>query len=129
MSSKVVEGLLYSKDHEWVRVEGSKAYIGITDHAQHALGEIVYVELPEVDEEFAKEDTFGVIESVKAASDAYMPIGGKIVETNTELEDSPQLVNQDPYENWIIAVEISDAAELDDLMDAKGYEKYCDEEE
>ncbi|KAB3531134.1 glycine cleavage system protein GcvH [Alkaliphilus serpentinus] len=129
MKSKVVEGLFYSKDHEWVKVEGSNAYIGITDHAQHALGEIVYVELPEVGDEFTEGETFGVIESVKAASDALMPVGGKILETNTELEDSPYMVNREPYESWIIKVELSDESQLENLMNAKEYQEFCDKEE
>ena len=99
---KTIEGLYYSNDHEWVRVEGAKAYVGITDFAQHALGEIVYVELPEVDEEFAVGDVFSVIESVKAASDSYLPISGKILEVNEELEDSPQLINETLNEKWIV---------------------------
>lgn len=122
---KIVEGLHYSKDHEWVKVEGGKAYIGITDYAQHALGEIVYVEMPEVDDEIGAGDVFGVIESVKAASDSFLPISGKIVEINEELEDSPELLNEKPYESWILAVEMSDESELEGLMDSKGYDEFC----
>lgn len=126
---KTVEGLLYSNDHEWVKVEGNKAYIGITDYAQHALGEIVYIELPEVDDEFEKGDVFGVVESVKAASDSYLPVSGKVVEVNEALEDSPELVNEDAFANWILQVELSDESELDGLMSAEEYKEFCDKEE
>lgn len=125
--SKIVEGLLYSEDHEWIKVDGNVATIGITDHAQHQLGEIVYVELPDVDDELDKGDTFGVIESVKAASDSFMPVSGKIVEANEELDDEPGSVNADPYANWIIKVELSDESQLEGLMDAKKYEEFCAE--
>lgn len=125
---KVLEGLYYSEDHEWVKVEGDKAYIGITDYAQHALGEIVYVEMPEVDDEINVGDVFGVIESVKAASDSFLPISGKVVKINEELEDSPELLNEKPYESWILSVEISDKSELENLMDAKEYEEFCNSE-
>ena len=126
---KVLEGLYYSKDHEWVRVEGNNAYIGITDYAQHALGEIVYVELPETEEEFEVGDVFSVVESVKAASDVYMPISGKVLEVNEELEDSPQLVNESPYESWIAMVEMINKNDLDELMDEVGYKEFCEKEE
>ncbi|AKN33372.1 glycine cleavage system protein H [Clostridium carboxidivorans P7] len=126
---KLLENLKYTKDHEWVKVEGDKAYIGITDFAQHSLGDIVFVELPEVDSEFNAEEAFGVVESVKAASDIYMPISGKIVKVNEDLVDSPELVNEDPYENWIIMISISDTAQLNDLLDSKTYEDLCGKEE
>lgn len=122
-------GLLYSKDHEWIRVEGEKAYIGITDYAQHALGEIVYVELPSVGDELNAEDVFSVIESVKAASDAYLPISGKVLEVNEALSDSPQLINEDPYENWIALMEVTDKADLDNLMSEQEYKDFCSKEE
>ena len=122
--SKIVEGLLYSEDHEWIKVEGNVATIGITDLAQHQLGEIVYVELPEVDDEFSEGDTFGVIESVKAASDALVPLSGKVVEINEKLDDEPEALNADAYANWIIKVEISDESQLEGLMDAKKYEEF-----
>ena len=125
--SKIVEGLLYSEDHEWIKVEGNVATIGITDLAQHQLGEIVYVELPEVDDEFAAGDTFGVIESVKAASDALVPLSGKVVEINEKLDDEPEALNADAYANWIIKVEISDESQLEGLMDAKKYEEFSAE--
>jgi glycine cleavage system H protein len=121
-------GLLYSKDHEWVRVEGEKAYVGITDYAQHALGEIVYVELPSVGDELNAGDVFSVIESVKAASDSYLPVAGKVLEVNEALSDSPQLVNEDPYGSWIVLVEITDKAGLDDLMNEQEYKEFCDKE-
>ncbi|PAB57721.1 glycine cleavage system protein GcvH [Anaeromicrobium sediminis] len=125
---KIVEGIYYSKDHEWIKVEGNEASIGITDYAQHALGEIVYVEMPEVDDELNAGDVFGVIESVKAASDSYMPVSGKITGINEELEDSPELLNNSPYESWILKVEISDLSELDSLMDHEDYKAFCESE-
>lgn len=125
---KVVSGLYYTKDHEWVKVEGNEAYVGITDFAQHALGAIVYVELPEVDDEIEGEDSFGTIESVKAASDMLMPITGTVVEVNEELENDPSLVNSDPFENWIMKITISNKADLDELMNAEEYEAFCNEE-
>ncbi len=125
--SKVVEGLLYSEDHEWIKVEGNVATVGITDLAQDQLGEIVYVELPDEDDELDAGETFGVIESVKAASDSFMPVSGKIVETNEDLEDEPEALNSDPYANWIIKVELSDESQLEGLMDSKKYEEFSAE--
>ncbi|WP_026894511.1 glycine cleavage system protein GcvH [Clostridiisalibacter paucivorans] len=125
---KTLKDLYYSKDHEWVKVEGDKAYIGITDFAQNALGDIVYVELPEVEDEFELGDAFGVVESVKAASDINMPIDGKIIEVNDDLEDEPELVNTEPYENWIVSIEILDDTQIDELLSAEEYEKFCEEE-
>ncbi len=122
-------GLLYSNDHEWVRVEGEKAYIGVTDYAQHALGEIVYVELPGIDDELNAGDVFGVIESVKAASDSYLPISGKVLEVNEALSDSPQLINEDPYGSWILSIEITDKDSLDSLMNEQEYIEFCSKEE
>lgn len=121
-------GLLYSNDHEWVRVEGDKAYVGITDYAQHSLGEIVYVELPSIGDEIDAGDVFGVIESVKAASDSYLPVSGKVLEVNEALSDSPQLINEDPYGSWIVAVEITDKATLDNLMNEQEYKDFCGKE-
>lgn len=126
---KILKELLYTNDHEWVKVEGERAYIGITDFAQHALGSIVFVELPEVDSEFNSGDSFGTIESVKAASDAFIPLDGKIVEINENLVDDPALLNEDPYENWMICIEVSNKSQLEALMKAEDYEKYCDKEE
>ena len=122
-----MEKLLYSKNHEWIRKEGNTAFIGITDHAQKSLGEIVYVELPEIDDEFEVEEAFGVIESVKAASDSYMPVSGKIIEINEALEDSPTLLNEDPYGTWIIKIELSDEGELDSLLELSAYNELCEE--
>ncbi|MDU2064156.1 MAG: glycine cleavage system protein GcvH [Sporomusaceae bacterium] len=120
--------LKYSKDHEWVRVEGNMAYIGVTDFAQAQLGDVVFVELPEDGRELTAGDSFSVIESVKAVSDIYAPVSGKIVKVNMGLEDAPELINQDPYgEGWIVAVEISNSAELDALLDSKAYEELASE--
>lgn len=122
---KVLKELLYTKEHEWIKVEGNKAYIGVTDYAQNALGAIVYVELPEVDDEFSIGSSFAVIESVKAASDIYIPIDGKIIEINEEIVEDPALVNEDCYENWIACIEVADSSQLDALMDAATYEDFC----
>jgi len=122
-----MEKLLYTKDHEWVKVEGNTALIGITDHAQKSLGEIVYVELPEIDDELKAEEAFGVIESVKAASDSYMPVSGTIIEVNEDLEDDPTLLNSDPYGTWILKVELSDKGELDSLLELEAYNELCEE--
>ncbi len=123
--SKVIEGLYYSESHEYVKVEGDFGFIGITDYAQHALGNVVYVDLPEVDDEVEAGEEFGAVESVKAASDIISPVSGTVVEVNEALDDQPELLNQDAYENWIIKVELSDKTELDNLMDAKAYEEFC----
>lgn len=125
----VLENLLYTNDHEWIKVEGNKAYIGVTDHAQKLLGDIVYVELPEVDTEFTKGDVLGVIESVKAAADIYIAIGGKVLEINEDLVDNPSAINEAAYDNWMIAVEIQDESELNELLSPKAYEELCNEEE
>jgi len=129
LKMKVMEGFYYTKDHEWVNVEGNVGTVGISDYAQHALGDIVFVELPEEGDEFEKGEAFGAIESVKAASDSYLPVGGSIVEINESLEDEPELLNADCYENWMVKVEINDLAELNDLMNAKEYEEFISEEE
>lgn len=126
---KIVEGLLYTKDHEWIRVEGNKAYIGITDYAQEAMGDIVYVELPEVDEEFEQEDTLCAIESVKAANDVFLPLSGRVIEVNEALEEEPEAVNENPYENWIACIEMADESELKELMNAGAYEAFVAEAE
>ncbi len=125
--SKVIDGLYYSASHEWVKVEDNFGYIGITDYAQHALGNIVYVDMPEVNDEIEKETEFGAVESVKAASDLMAPVSGKVVEINEALADTPELLNQDAFANWIIKVELSDPAELESLMNAQAYEKVCEE--
>jgi glycine cleavage system H protein len=125
---KTLNELVYSIDHEWVKVEGNKAYVGISDYAQHALGDIVFVELPEVDSEFTMEDVFGVVESVKAASDLVIPISGKILEINENIVDNPVLVNEDCYENWMVLIEITNVDELNKLMTAEQYNEYCSQE-
>ena len=124
--AKVIEGLYYSESHEFVRVEGDFGFIGITDYAQNALGNVVYVDMPEVDDEVTAGEEFGAVESVKAASDLMSPVSGTVVEINEALEDTPELINQDAYENWIIKVELSDKSELDNLMDAKAYAAFCE---
>jgi glycine cleavage system H protein len=117
-------GLKYSKEHEWVSTEDSVATIGITDHAQEQLGEIVYIELPSVGEKVSKDDPFGVVESVKAVSDIYAPVSGTVVEVNEDLAESPEVVNEDPYgDGWLIKVKVSDPSDLDDLMDSEEYEQ------
>lgn len=123
--SKVIEGLLYSESHEWVKVEDGVAVIGITDYAQHAMGDLSYVDMPEVDDEVEKGEEFGAVESVKAASDLYSPVSGVVVAVNEELEDAPELLNEDAFANWIIKVQMSDEAELEELMDAAAYQQMC----
>ena len=123
--AKIIEGLYYSESHEFVRVDGEFGFIGITDYAQNALGNVVYVDMPDVDDEVSAGEEFGAVESVKAASDLFSPVSGIIVEVNEKLEDEPELINQDAFENWIIKVKISDISELDNLMDAAAYEDFC----
>ncbi len=119
--SKIIDGLYYSESHEYVKVEGDFGFIGITDYAQHELGNVVYVDMPEVDDEVTAGEEFGAVESVKAASDLMCPVSGTVVEVNEALEDEPGLINKDAFENWIIKVELSDKSELDNLMDAAAY--------
>ena len=119
--SKIIEGLYYSESHEYVKVEGDFGFIGITDYAQHELGNVVYVDMPEVDDEVTAGEEFGAVESVKAASDLMSPVSGTVVEVNEALEDEPGLINKDAFENWIIKVQLSDKSELDNLMDAAAY--------
>ena len=126
--AKVIEGLFYSESHEYVKVEGDFAYVGITDYAQHALGNVVYVDMPEVDDEVEADEDFGAVESVKAASDLISPVSGTVVEVNEALEDKPELLNEDAFENWIMKVQMSDKPELDALMDAAAYEELCSKE-
>lgn len=126
--AKVIEGLFYSESHEYVKVEGDFAYVGITDYAQHALGNVVYVDMPEVDDEVEANEDFGAVESVKAASDLISPVSGTVVEVNEALEDKPELLNEDAFENWIMKVQMSDKSELDALMDATAYEELCNKE-
>ena len=119
--SKIIDGLYYSESHEFVKVEGDFGYVGITDYAQHELGNVVYVDMPEVDDEVTAGEEFGAVESVKAASDLMSPVSGTVVEVNEALEDEPGLINKDAFENWIIKVELSDKSELEGLMDAAAY--------
>jgi glycine cleavage system H protein len=124
---KLDPGSKYHEEHEWVRVEGDEGVIGISDYAQEQLSDVVYVELPEEGDTFERGDVLAVVESVKAASDVYMPIGGEVLEINEALEDAPELVNQDPYgEAWLVRVAIADPAELDDLMDADAYKSFVE---
>ncbi len=125
----IPDDLKYTKDHEWLRIEGNVATVGVTDHAQSQLGDIVYVELPQAGEEFAKGDTFGVLESVKAVSDCFTPLGGKVVEINDVIVESPETVNEDCYgEGWMIKIELSDKGELAGLLDHAQYEAFVKEE-
>jgi len=126
---KILKNLLYTKEHEWIKVEGDKAYIGITDFAQHALGSIVYVELPEVDSELSAGETLGAIESVKAASDIFIPLDGKVIEINEAIVDEPALVNEDAFENWMVAIEMTDKSQLESLLSPEAYEEFCKEGE
>ena len=115
--------LKYTKEHEWIRVEGNEAYVGITDFAQSELGEIVFVEIETVGETLAEGEVFGTVEAVKAVSDLYLPVDAKVVEFNQELEDAPELVNDDPYgKGWMVKIEISDASQLDSLLSSTDYE-------
>ncbi|MGN0034060.1 MAG: glycine cleavage system protein GcvH [Candidatus Limimorpha sp.] len=114
--------LKYTKDHEWIRLEGDNAFIGITDYAQHELGDIVFVDVDTVDETLEAEEPFGTIEAVKTSSEVFMPVSGKVIEFNEALADAPETVNNDPYgEGWIIKIEVSDASEMDALLDAEAY--------
>lgn len=123
--SNVPENLHYSKDHEWMRVEGSTGTIGITDHAQQALGDVVYVELPKVGETFTAHEAFGSVESVKAVSELFTPVSGEVIEVNELLQDAPEKVNDDPYgEAWLIRLRVNNAHEVDSLLNAKEYEDY-----
>ncbi|MDE6176389.1 MAG: glycine cleavage system protein GcvH [Paramuribaculum sp.] len=123
-----METILYSNTHEYVRLDGNTAYIGISDYAQKALGNIVYVDMPETDSDVAAGEEFGAVESVKAASDLISPVSGAVVEINEHLIDNPGLINKDPMANWIIKVELSDTAELDSLLDSEAYARLCAEE-
>lgn len=123
------EDYKYSKEHEWVLVEGTVATVGITDYAQDQLGDIVFVELPAIGDKVSKEDAFGVVESVKAVSDIYAPVSGKVLEVNDDLPENPEMLNEDAYgDGWIIKIEMSDPDELADLMNAAEYEEYVAEE-
>ncbi len=122
ITMNIPETLRYTKDHEWVRVEGNIATVGITDFAQHELGDIVYLDITSDGDTLAKEETFGTVEAVKTVSDLFMPVSGKVIEVNSELDGTPELINQDPYEKgWMIRIEMSDSSEVDSLMDAAAY--------
>lgn len=123
--AKLIEGLKYSESHEWVKVEGEIALIGITDYAQHALGNITYVDMPSVDDEVSAGEEFGAVESTKIASDLFSPVSGVVTEVNSALEDAPELINEDAYANWIIKVKMSDPSELETLLDPAAYEAIC----
>lgn len=126
----IPEDLLYTNDHEWIRVQDDVITIGITEYAQEQLGDVVYVELPDEGQEIEAEDAFGSVESVKAVSEIYSPIGGKVIEANDLLEDSPEKVNTDPYgDGWMVQLEASDTSALDSLMSPQEYEAYLSEEE
>ncbi len=119
--SKIVEGLLYSESHEWVKVDGNVAIIGVSDFAQSEMGDITYVDMPDVDDEIAAGDEFGALESVKTSSELISPVSGKVIACNDELEDKPELINEDAYRAWIIKIEMSDKSELDSLFSAGAY--------
>ncbi|MCB2290115.1 glycine cleavage system protein GcvH [Clostridium sp. CS001] len=123
----ILENLLYTKNHEWIRVEGDKAYIGITDYAQTLLGDIVFVDLPSEDDEIAKGDSFSTIESVKAAEDIFIPASGKVLEINEDLSDNPVLINEGAYDAWMICIELSNKDELNELLKPSEYEALCKE--
>jgi glycine cleavage system H protein len=123
--ANIPEGLYYSKDHEWLRVDGETGTVGITDHAQNSLGDVVYVELPKTGETFAAHDTFGSVESVKAVSELFLPVAGEVTEVNESLSDEPEKVNTDPYgDGWMLRVKLSNRGEVDSLLNAAEYEDY-----
>lgn len=126
--AKVIDGLRYAESHEWVKVDGDIATVGITDYAQHALGDIVYVDMPEVGDEVEAGEDFGAVESVKAASDLISPVTGEVVEINEALEDEPGAINADPYANWIMKVKIAEDGLAEGLLDAAAYETLCADE-
>ncbi|MES2155234.1 MAG: glycine cleavage system protein GcvH [bacterium] len=122
--SETPANLLYTKSHEWVRIEGGEATVGITDHAQEALNDIVFVELPKVGDEFGQEDEFGVVESVKSVSDLYLPVAGKVIAVNASLEEKPETLNEDPYgKGWLVRIQMTDPAEAKELLTAEAYQK------
>ena len=118
------DNLLYTNEHEWIRVDGDEAYIGITDYAQSELGDIVFVELPNADDEFEKNDVFGTIEAVKTLADLFLPVSGKILEVNEKIENEPELINSDPYnDGWLVKISVSNADELDEILTPEDYKK------
>ncbi|MDO5716166.1 MAG: glycine cleavage system protein GcvH [Tissierellia bacterium] len=125
---EIKKDLFYTKDHEWIKVEGEFAYVGLCDYAQSHLGEIVYVELPAEGDAFDAADALAAIESTKAASDLFIPVAGEVVEVNEELEDSPQLLNEKPFETWVAKIKMEDPEQVKELMDAEAYEKFLAEE-
>ena len=126
--SNIQEVLLYTSEDEWIRVDGDKAIIGLTDYAQDSLSDIVYVELPEVGDAISEGDSFGIVESVKAAADLFMPLNGEVLEVNNALIDEPEILNTDPYgEGWMIKIAIQDTSQLESLMDSKAYSDYCEQ--
>lgn len=128
--SKIPDGLLYTEEDEWLRDENGESAVGITDYAQDALSDIVYVELPDVGESFGAGETFGVVESVKAASDLYLPVSGEVTAVNEDILDAPETLNSDPYgDGWLVKIKVSDPSELEGLMDARAYTAYCEERE
>ncbi|MDX1414782.1 MAG: glycine cleavage system protein GcvH [Candidatus Promineifilaceae bacterium] len=129
MSTTIQEGLFYTEDDEWMKVDGDEAEVGITDHAQDSLSDIVYLELPAEGDVFEMGDPFGVVESVKAAADLMLPVGGEIIAVNEDLLDEPEAINTDPYGSWMIKIKIKDSSELENLMDAAAYKSYCEERE
>ncbi|UCC54596.1 MAG: glycine cleavage system protein GcvH [Anaerolineaceae bacterium] len=129
MSIKILPDLRYTKEDEWISVEGDEAAIGITDHAQDSLSDIVYLELPPEGDSFEMGDSFGVVESVKAAADLMMPVGGEVTAVNEDLMDEPEALNDDPYGSWLIKIKMSDPSEIEQLMDATAYAAYCEERE
>ncbi|MBA7488444.1 MAG: glycine cleavage system protein GcvH [Prevotella sp.] len=124
--SKIEEGIYYSESHEFVRVEGDEAYIGITDYAQHELGNVVYVDMPNVDDELVAGEEFGAVESVKAASDLLAPVSGIVTAVNDELEDKPEQINQDAFASWIVKVKLTNKDELNQLMDMQAYKAFIE---
>jgi len=125
----IPEDLKYTREHEWVKIDGDVVTIGITDFAQSELGDIVYVELPETDSEFDGDESFSTIESVKAASDIFMPVAGTVVEVNGDLEDNAAYINEDPYGSWIVKVKVNDEDDLDSLLSAREYREFCEKEQ
>lgn len=123
--STIIDNFYYTKEHEWVSVEGNTAKIGITDFAQSSLGDIVFVELPDIDESLNSESSFGVVESIKSVSDLYAPISGTVLEKNSEVEDSPEMLNDNSFDAWLIKIEMNDKSELENLMSAQEYKEYC----
>lgn len=126
MTTKILPNLKYTKDHDWISINGDIATFGITDFAQNALGDIVFVELPDVGASYSKGDTFGVVESVKSVTDLHVPVSGEVVEANNDLEGAPEKCNKAPYEAWIIKIKMTNPSETKDLLDAKKYQEFCD---